>query len=89
MVIGTPSHDGLADYFARFADAYSDDDHTDDEDIVRGVSRNGRVNVPNPRTPGGRRNRSMDINRNFMFRPEDVNKRLQNSDGQQGTAAMR
>lgn len=87
MVIGTPSHDGLADYFARFADAYSDDDQTDDEETVRGVSRNGRVNVPNPRTPGGVRNRSMDMGRNFMFRPEDVNRRLQGGTQQGATAS--
>ncbi|TAQ90228.1 hypothetical protein B7494_g1434 [Chlorociboria aeruginascens] len=63
-IVGTPSHDGLADYFARLGEEY--DDHTDDEDINRAASR-GRVNVANPRTPGGRVARSMDIDRNFMF----------------------
>lgn len=85
MVIGTPSHDGLADYFARLADAYSDDDHTDDEDIVGNMSRrNGRVNVVNPRTPGSGRvaSRSMDVSRDFMFRPEGVlNDRLRAASG--------
>ncbi|KAI9745152.1 MAG: hypothetical protein M1818_001430 [Claussenomyces sp. TS43310] len=77
-VIGTPSHDGLADYFARLADVYSDDDHTDDEDGNRTITRTGRVNVSNPRTPGSRTtSRSMDINRNFMFRPERFDSRLQ------------
>lgn len=84
-VIGTPSVDGLADYFARYAymvrkaspvafsnsnrlgEAYDDDYNTDDE--ARSNAR-GRVNVANPRTPGGRLARSMEIDRNFMF---DVN----------------
>lgn len=64
-VIGTPSHDGLADYFARLSDAYDDED---DDDLERATSRNGRVNVANPRTPGGRVARSMEIDRGFMFR---------------------
>lgn len=42
---------------------------TDDEDASRAYSR-GRVNVVNPRTPGGRIARSMDIDRNFMFNTE-------------------
>ncbi|RDW88772.1 hypothetical protein BP6252_00804 [Coleophoma cylindrospora] len=75
-VIGTPSHDGLADYFARMSEYYDDDEHTDDEeDIHRAVSR-GRVNVANPRTPGGRMARSMDIDRNFMFNPAGFDSRL-------------
>lgn len=64
-IIGTPSHDGLADYFARLGEAYDDDDDYD-EDENRATS-NGRVNVANPRTPGGRLARSMDLDRNFMF----------------------
>lgn len=81
LVVGTPSVDGLADYFARYVlyitmrvisnnHRFSEfeDDQTDDEDLNRTTTR-GRVNVPNPRTPGGRLNRSMDIDRNFMFNP--------------------
>jgi hypothetical protein len=64
--------------FCRLADAYSDDEHTDDEDtLTRTISRTGRVNVVNPRTPGGRVvSRSMDIDREFMFRT-DIPSRLQ------------
>jgi hypothetical protein len=82
-IIGTPSHDGLADYFARYVkkpvptsftqltrcrlgEEYDDDDLTDDESLNR-VTSHGRVNVVNPRTPGGRIARSMDIDRSFMF----------------------
>lgn len=47
-----------------------EDDHTDDEDMHRVTSR-GRVNVLNPRTPGGRIARSFEIPRtNTMFNPE-------------------
>jgi hypothetical protein len=42
-----------------------EDEQTDDED--NRTTTRGRVNIPNPRTPGGRLNRSMDIDRNFMF----------------------
>ncbi|PQE15682.1 Arrestin domain-containing protein [Rutstroemia sp. NJR-2017a BBW] len=66
QVVGTPSHDGLADYFSRLSEEYDDEDHTDDEDVERAVRR-GRVNVAHPHTPGGRINRSMDISRDFMF----------------------
>ncbi|KAH8672511.1 hypothetical protein BGZ60DRAFT_373848 [Tricladium varicosporioides] len=66
-VIGTPSHDGLADYFARLSQY--DDDHEDENDSTRPFDR-GRVNVPHPRTPGGRIARSMDIDREFMFNAE-------------------
>jgi len=54
-----------------------EDDHmdTDDEDMNRATSR-GRVNVANPRTPGGRIARSMDIDRNFMFSPAGSNNTL-------------
>jgi hypothetical protein len=48
---------------------------TDDEDIARATSR-GRVNIANPRTPGGRIARSMDIDRNFMFTPASFNDTL-------------
>lgn len=48
---------------------------TDDEDMTRVTSR-GRVNVANPRTPGGRIARSMDIDRNFMFTRANFNNML-------------
>lgn len=83
-VVGTPSHDGLADYFARLADVYTEDaDHSDEElDLGRAITRTGRVNVPNPRTPGNRTtSRSMDISRTFMFRPETFNPRLRGARG--------
>jgi hypothetical protein len=83
QIIGTPSHDGLADYFARLGEAY-DDDHTDDEDSHRASSR-GRVNVANPRTPGGRIARSMDIDRNFMFNPASFNNVLSRASAEAST----
>lgn len=64
-VIGTPSHDGLADYFARLSDFEDHHSDTDDEDAIRASNR-GRVNVVNPRTPGGRIARSMDIDRRTL-----------------------
>ena len=82
-VIGTPSHDGLADYFARLGEAY-DDDAYEYDDLNRAYS-NGRVNVANPRTPGGRIARSMDIDRNFMFNPASFNSALSRETG--GSAA--
>jgi arrestin-related trafficking adapter 3/6 len=67
LVVGTPSVDGLADYFARLAtydDADSDSADEDFENPSRIMERSGRVNVVNPRTPGGRvTSRSMEINR--------------------------
>ena len=48
---------GLRDYFSRFAEAYDED--SDDE--RRSGSRRGRVAVP--LTPGGRVNRSMELQR--------------------------
>lgn len=70
QVIGTPSHDGLADYFARLGEAYDEDENNtdDDEDVTRASIR-GRVNIANPLTSTGRIARSMDIDRNFMFNP--------------------
>ncbi|KAI1489127.1 hypothetical protein F5X96DRAFT_30160 [Biscogniauxia mediterranea] len=78
-VVGTPSVDGLADYFARLADYddevetdSGDDDEEDEDEVGVGVStpsrlteRSGRVNVPHPRTPGGRAvaSRSLEIQR--------------------------
>ncbi|KAI1170145.1 hypothetical protein F4777DRAFT_135996 [Nemania sp. FL0916] len=73
LVVGTPSVDGLADYFARLADYNVDDDGDedsgDDDEAVsirsRLTERTGRVNVPHPRTPGGRLvpSRSLEIQR--------------------------
>lgn len=102
VIVGTPSVDGLADYFARLADyedppstaatgtppargededgygfgralerheAQEEEDDSDSADEhnqpARIMSRGGRVNVANPRTPGGRLvpSRSLDIER--------------------------
>ncbi|UNI17198.1 hypothetical protein JDV02_003569 [Purpureocillium takamizusanense] len=69
VVVGTPSVDGLADYFSRLADyGYHDDDDDSgsdsDESPARILERSGRVNVSHPRTPGGRMpSRSMEIRR--------------------------
>ncbi|OBT53459.1 hypothetical protein VE04_06142 [Pseudogymnoascus sp. 24MN13] len=93
-VVGTPSHDGLADYFSRMATTYDEgqgEDDADDEDeeeeeeevsesdtgseskIRRNTSRNGRVYIPNPRSPGPRlRSSSMNISQGFMYRRELV-----------------
>lgn len=66
-VIGTPSHDGLADYFERLSEF--EVDQTDDQDMTRATNR-GRVNVVNPRTLGGGIGRIFDIPReNFTFNP--------------------
>lgn len=97
-IIGTPSVDGLADYFARLAD-YEDPEHEhgraaegadylaasgitagqgqqeEEEDSDSGdehhparIHAGGRVNVANPRTPGGRYapSRSLEIARPVM-----------------------
>ncbi|KAK5627561.1 hypothetical protein RRF57_003277 [Xylaria bambusicola] len=66
LVVGTPSVDGLADYFARLAD-YDGDSDSEDEDMntrSRLTERTGRVNVPHP-TPSGRAvgSRSLEIRR--------------------------
>lgn len=70
VVVGTPSVDGMADYFVRLADAGlegpDDDSDTDaEESPTRILDRSGRVNVANPRTPGARRmpSRSLEISR--------------------------
>lgn len=67
VVIGTPSVDGLADYFTRLADYGYDPEDSDsgsDSGPPRILDRSGRVNVAHPRTPGGRMpSRSMEINR--------------------------
>ncbi|KAL3425950.1 arrestin-related trafficking adapter C2D10.04 [Phlyctema vagabunda] len=86
VVIGTPSHDGLADYFTRMSEYYDDEDQTDDEDSHRAATR-GRVNVANPRTPGGRMARSMDIDRSFMFNPSEFDRRLVRERGESGVPA--
>ncbi|KAH7144385.1 hypothetical protein B0J13DRAFT_43942 [Dactylonectria estremocensis] len=66
-VVGTPSVDGLADYFARLADydgPDSDSASDSDESPPRILERTGRVNVAHPMTPGGRMpSRSMEIAR--------------------------
>ncbi|KAF4119784.1 arrestin-related trafficking adapter 3/6 [Geosmithia morbida] len=68
-IIGTPSVDGMADYFSRLAEHgygnIEDDSSSDsDETPPRILERSGRVNVVHPRTPGGRmQSRSMEINR--------------------------
>lgn len=56
-VVGTPSVDGMADYFARLAEhGYEEEDSGSDSDESppRILERSGRVNVSHPRTPGGR-----------------------------------
>ncbi|TDZ73432.1 putative arrestin-related trafficking adapter [Colletotrichum trifolii] len=68
VIVGTPSVDGLADYFARLADYGYDgpeEDSDSDEGPARISERGGRVNVAHPRTPGGRRapSRSLEIQR--------------------------
>jgi hypothetical protein len=70
VVVGTPSVDGLADYFSRLAehgycnDCDDDDDSDSDVSPPRILERSGRVNVAHPRTPGGRMpSRSMEIPR--------------------------
>lgn len=98
-IVGTPSVDGYADYFARYSArhgpdaetiqeddvAVEDDDEAEDGDETesdgdttlgrvgvvpnrkRLTERTGRVNVVNPRTPGGGRvpSRSLEISRPF------------------------
>jgi hypothetical protein len=88
VIIGTPSVDGLADYFQRLADyeepdsasaivvegdgvtaALEVEDDSDSADEAGGpariLERSGRVNVANPRTPGGRLvpSRSLELER--------------------------
>lgn len=82
-VVGTPSFNGLADYFSR---RDQEDDNSDDESPNR-ITNRGRVNVANPRTPGGRLARSMDIDRNFMFNTDMINNalRLETAGGSDGS----
>jgi hypothetical protein len=68
VVVGTPSVDGLADYFTRLAHydvGHEEDSGSDlDDGPLRILDRTGRVNVAHPRTPGGRMpSRSMEISR--------------------------
>ncbi|KAL2206190.1 hypothetical protein CC79DRAFT_1342814 [Sarocladium strictum] len=67
VVVGTPSVDGLADYFTRLAGHRfeGDDSGSDsDESPPRLLERTGRVNVAHPHTPGGRMpSRSLEIAR--------------------------
>ncbi|TPX13024.1 uncharacterized protein E0L32_006450 [Thyridium curvatum] len=74
-IVGTPSVDGLADYFARLADyedpsqeREGDEDSDSGDEPARLMERSGRVNVANPRTPGGRLipSRSLEIERPVM-----------------------
>lgn len=83
-VVGTPSVDGLADYFTRLAD-YEEEYQTDDEDVQRASNR-GRVNVVHPNTPGGRIHRSMDIDRDFMFNSAALNSRMNRGGNTSGNA---
>jgi hypothetical protein len=76
QIIGTPSYDGLADFLSRLSEAYDDEDHTYDEYSNGAYTDLGRVNVANPRSPGGRLARSMDVGRNFMFNPASFNNTL-------------
>lgn len=48
--------------------SYFDEHHynSEDDESPNRATNHGRVNVVNPRTPGGRLARSMDIDRNFM-----------------------
>lgn len=61
--IASPSS-GLADYFSRLADTYSDTEQEDSDGGSPRSSIRGRVNVP--LTPGSRVNRSMDLNRRWV-----------------------
>lgn len=77
IIVGTPSRDGLADYFSRRALEEESlnsiesppNDEEEEEQVERTVTRTGAVNVA---TPGGRViSRSMDIRRPpFVLRPQ-------------------
>lgn len=79
MIVGTPSHDGLADYFARLSaeesQGHSSPEAEDQHDENALVTRSGAVNVA---TPGGRIvSRSMDIQRPpFTLRPQTFDGRI-------------
>lgn len=110
-IIGTPSVDGYADYFARYSARHGEeetipeddvaveeeghegedgeDDESDDDDTTLGrvgvgsgrqrlTERTGRVNVVNPRTPGGGRvpSRSLEIARSgFVLSEPPIGRR--------------
>jgi len=59
----------------RYAHEYEEEEEEEDDDDTRAFSR-GRVNVPHPRTPGGRIARSMDIEREFMLESAEFNEVL-------------
>ena len=59
LVDGDPRN-GLADYFARLADEVGDEDEGSDDETRR------RTRMSMPLTPGGRVNRSMDVQRTWM-----------------------
>ncbi|CAL3969236.1 unnamed protein product [Diplocarpon coronariae] len=67
LVVGTPSHDAMTDYFERLDQFILEHGLSHDDESSDSSSRGGRVNVANPRTPGSRLARSMEIDRNFMF----------------------
>ncbi|KAH6693819.1 arrestin domain-containing protein [Plectosphaerella plurivora] len=71
VIVGTPSVDGLADYFARLSEyglEHGEDSDSPDEGPETLMERGGRVNVAHPRTPGAPRapSRSMEIQRPTM-----------------------
>ncbi|KFY23512.1 hypothetical protein V493_05816 [Pseudogymnoascus sp. VKM F-4281 (FW-2241)] len=93
-VVGTPSHDGLADYFTRVANVYDEEEGLDESEgesgneskLRQNTSRSGRVYILNPRSPGSRApSASMEINRDFMFR-QGLLEAIQES--QAGTVTM-
>lgn len=76
-------------------DEGEDDDEPESESgneskIRRNVSRNGRVYISNPRSPGPRApSNSMEINRDFMYRRELYDAMQETQTGSQtGTGTM-
>lgn len=86
VVIGTPSVDGLADYFSRLAN-YEDDDSSssdsgDSSRPARLTERSGRVNVANPMSPGGLEqhlvpSRSLELERPVILNLPQPRRRVQ------------
>ncbi|TVY83649.1 hypothetical protein LSUE1_G002601 [Lachnellula suecica] len=72
----------MADYFN--SREYDEDDENED----RAFSR-GRVNVPHPRTPGGRIARSMDIEREFMLNSAEFANTLRLGSPESGRPSVR
>ena len=58
-VVGGDPRNGLADYFARLADEVGNEEDDEDEAIRR-------TRMELPLTPGGRVNRSMDVQRTWL-----------------------